>query len=132
MKFENFKIIKIQDSPYFEEVSEADRDALYCEIKYRRHVSSFAGMVFKITKEANSIEVRNRQEKIVQTIDKWQKIRIGMEEDYIASVKETFLKSKKDYGIEVLFLVYCDVRSSQWIFENLMEEFRKNIESLEI
>lgn len=126
-----FEIVKIQDSPYYEEVSEADQDAFYCEIKYKRHVSSFAGMAFKITKEAKSIAVRDRQEKVVQEIDEWQKIRMGMEQEYIDSVKEIFLESKKDYGIEVLFLVYCDVRSSQWIFEKLIEELQKNIESLE-
>lgn len=126
-----FKIIKIQDSPYVDKISEEDCDAFYCEIKYKRHVSSFAGMAFKITKKANFIDVRERQEKIVQEIDDWQKIRMGMEQDYIDSVKEIFLKSKKGYGIEVLFLVYCDVRSSQWIFENLMEELQKNIESLD-
>lgn len=60
MKVENFKIVKIQDSPYFSEIDNNDEDAFYCEIQYRRHVSSFDGMAFKITKEENSIVVWNR------------------------------------------------------------------------
>ena len=45
-------------------------------------------------------------------------------------MKEIFFSTKRDYGIDILFLIYSDIRSSQIIFEDIMREIDKNINKI--
>lgn len=127
MDIENLKIIKLMNSFYGKETQKADTEAIYCEIRFQRDRSSFAGMAFKITSEKDVVTVRECEEKIVQDVSKYEKLYIGCEQDYTDAIKEIFLLEKKEYGIEILFLIYSDVRSSQIIFEELIKNVNKNI-----
>ena len=70
------------------------------------------------------------QEKIVEEVSKYEKLYIGCDEDYVDSLKDIFLSEERAYGIDVIFLVYSDVRSSQIIFEELMKNVDKNIDEM--
>lgn len=128
MGTEHFNIKKLKDSLYANEVKNADNGVIYCEIQYKRDISSFAGAALKITKEKGIILVKQCEEKIIQNISKYESIYIGCEQDYINSIKETFSLTKREYGIEIFFLLYSNVRSSQIIFEELMKNIDKNID----
>lgn len=130
MKEENFTVIKLKDSPYGNVIPNIDRETIYCEIQYQRDRSSFAGMALKVTSKENGIVVRECQEKIVQDVSKYEKLYIGCEDDYAGSIKDIFLLEERTYGIEVFFLIYSDVRSSQIIFEELMKNVDKNIDKM--
>jgi hypothetical protein len=54
-------------------------------------------------------------------------IYIGCEPDYINAIKEIFSLTKREYEIEIFFLVYSNVCLSQIIFEELMKNIDKNI-----
>lgn len=128
MSKENFTVKKLIDSLYSNEIQKADDEVIYCEIQYQRDRSSFAGVALKITNEKDVILVRQCEEKIIQDVSKYEKVYIGCEQDYINSVKEIFSLEKREYGIEIFFLVYSDVRSSQIIFEELMKNVDKYID----
>lgn len=130
MRTENFTVKKLIDSLYSNEIQKADDEVIYCEIQYQRDISSFAGVALKITNEKNVILVRQCEEKIIQDVSKYEKVYIGCEQDYINSVKEIFSLEKREYGIEIFFLVYSDVRSSQIIFEELMKNVDKYIDTI--
>jgi len=130
MSKENFTVKKLIDSLYRNEIQKPDDEVIYCEIQYQRDRSSFAGVVLKITNEKDVILVRQYEEKIIQNVNKYEKIYIGYEPDYINSVKEIFSFEKREYGIEIFFLVYSDVRSSQIIFEELMKNVNKYIDTI--
>lgn len=130
MNKENFTVKKLMDSLYRNEIQKPDDEVIYCEIQYQRDRSSFAGVVLKITNEKDVILVRQYKEKIIQDVNKYEKIYIGYEPDYINSVKEIFSLEKREYGIEIFFLVYSDVRSSQIIFEELMKNVNKYINTI--
>ncbi len=130
MKKENFIVTKLRDSSYGNAIQNVDGEVIYCEIQFQRDKSSFAGMALKVTSEKNSIVVRECQEKIVQNVSKYEKLYIGCEDDYIDSIKYIFLLEERTYGIDVFFLVYSDVRSSQIIFEELMKNVDKNIDKM--
>lgn len=130
MNIENFKIIKLVESPYKNEVIESDDKILYCEIQYKRDRSSFAGMAFRLIDKKSAFTVNECKEHVIQNISKYEKMYIGCEKSYIESIREKCSSETKDYGIEIVFLVYSDVRSSQIIFENLMEQIDKNIETI--
>lgn len=127
MRKENFTVKKLIDSLYSNGIQKADDEVIYCEIQYQRDRSSFAGVALKITNEKDVILVRQCEEKIIQDVSKYEKVYIGCEQDYINSVKEIFSLKKREYGIEIFFLVYSDVRSSQIIFEELMKNVDKYI-----
>lgn len=130
MDIENLKVVKLIDSLYQNEISQSDDKAIYCEIQYQRDRSSFAGMAFKFTHEANVLTTTKYKEKIVERVSKYENKYIGCERDYIACINEKFSSEINEYGIEILFLVYSDVRSSQIVFEKLIEKIQKNIESM--
>lgn len=127
---DKLRITKIADSLYGNEIQKVDSEALYCEIQYKRDRSSFAGMAFKITNKENVINVRQYKEKIVKNVNKYEKLYMGCEQDYTNSIKKIFCLEKKKYGLEILFLVYSDVRSSRIIFEELMKDVDKNIDKI--
>lgn len=130
MRTENFNVKKLIDSFYSNEIQKADDEVIYCEIQYQRDRSSFAGVALKITNEKDVILVRQCEEKIIQDVSKYEKVYIGCEQDYINSVREFFSLEKREYGIEIFFLVYSNVRSSQIIFEELMKNVDKNIDTI--
>lgn len=130
MSKENFTVRKLIDSLYSNEIQKADDAVIYCEIQYQRDRSSFAGVALKIINEKEAIIVRQCEERIIQEVNKYEKVYIGCEQDYINSIKEIFSLKKREYGIEVFFLVYSDVRSSQIIFEELMKNVDKYIDTI--
>lgn len=130
MKEENLTVVKLKDSLYGNAIQNLDEEVIYCELKYQRDRSSFAGMALKVTNEKNVIVVRECQEKIVKEVSKYEKLYIGCDEDYVDSLKEIFSMEERAYGIEVFFLVYSDVRSSQIIFEELMKNVDKNTDEI--
>ena len=130
MNIENFKVLKLKESLYKNEVLESDDKIIYGEIQYKRDRSSFAGIAFRLVDEGNTFVVKGCEEYVVQNISKYEKMYIGCEQSYLEAMRETCFSKTKDYGIEVVFLVYSDVRSSQIIFEELMERIDTNIERI--
>ena len=129
MDIENLMVKKLSDSIFSTIMQDADNDAIYCEIRYERDRSSFAGMAFKLN-ENNVVTVRVCKEKIIQEVSKYEKVYMGCELDYLNSIKETFSEVERNYGIEILFLVYSDVQSSQMIFEDLMKNIDEAIDKI--
>lgn len=127
---EKFNVIRLVDSLYRDEIQKADDEVVYCEIQFRRDRSSFAGVALKITSEKSGIIVRQCKEKIIQDVSKYEKIYIGYEQDYIDYIMKFFSSEKREYGMEIFFLVYSDVRSSQIVFEELMKNVDKNIDKI--
>lgn len=127
---EQFIMMKLKDSCYSNQLPLIEDNIVYCEIEYQRDRSSFAGMAFKITNKENDIVVRKSEEKIIKEVNKYEKIYMGCEQDYIDSIQEIFSSEKKDYGIEIFFLIYSDIRSSQIIFEKLIAAIHKNIAAI--
>ena len=127
---EKFNVIRLVDSLYRDEIQKADDEVVYCEIQFRRDRSSFAGVALKITSEKSGIIVRQCKEKIIQDVSKYEKIYIGYEQDYIDYIMDFFSSEKREYGIEIFFLVYSDVRSSQIVFEELMKNVDMNIDKI--
>ena len=121
------KIIKFIDSDYRMEGTAEQDNALYCEIQYKRDKSSFAGMVFRITNNRDVVTVENCEEKLIKKINNYERLYKGCIQEYISAVKNTFSLERKEYGIEILFLIYSDVRSSQIIFEELIKNIDRNI-----
>lgn len=127
---EKFNVIRLVDSLYRDEIQKADDEVVYCEIQFRRDRSSFAGVALKITSEKSGIIVRQCKEKIIQDVSKYEKIYIGYEQDYIDYIMKFFSSKKREYGIEIFFLVYSNVRSSQIVFVELMKNVDKNIDKI--
>lgn len=123
-------MMKLKDSLYSKQLPKIDDNIIYCEIRYQRDRSSFAGMALKITNMKNDIVVRECGEKIIEYVSKYEKLYIGCEQDYIDSIQEIFSVEKKEYGLEIFFLIYSDIRSSQIIFERLMDVVDKNINAI--
>lgn len=132
MKKENLTIIKFKDSLYGNVIQNMDEDVIYCELEYQRDRGSFAGVVFKVTNDRNIFVARECQEKIVEEVNKYEKMYIGCDKDYVDSLKDIFSLEERVYGIEMCFLVYSDVRSSQIIFEDLMKKIDENINEIKI
>lgn len=130
MKEKNFTVTKLNDSPYGKVIPNLDSKTVYCEIQYQRDRSSFAGIALKVTNGVNNVVVRECKEKYVQSLGKYEKLYIGCENVYVDSIKEIFFLEKRTYGIEIVFLIYSDIRSSQNIFEELMKIVDQNIESI--
>lgn len=128
MEFENIKILKVGETIYFNRIQNIDVNAIYCEIKYKRDRSSFAGMGFVFTSEKNVFTFQKKEERLIQNISKYENLYVGSDLNYINSVRDTFKMKERNYGIEVIFLVYSDVKSSQVIFEDLMKKIDENIE----
>lgn len=126
----NFIVTELKDSPYRNAIQNLDGEEIYCELRYQRDRSSFAGMALKVINKKNAFIVRECQEKIVEEVSKYEKLYIGCDEDYVDSLKDIFLSEERAYGIDVIFLVYSDVRSSQIIFEELMKNVDKNIDEM--
>lgn len=130
MEIEKLKVEKLADSLYSNMIPEISKEAIYCEIRYERDRSSFAGMAFKFMCGKNVVEVRDTEEKVIQEVSKFEKLYVGCERDYINCIKETFSLRKREYGLEILFLIYSDVRSSQIIFEELINSLDRNKENV--
>ncbi len=130
MKFENMTILKAKESKYYEMVSNAD-NAMYCEITYKRDKSSFAGIFFTFSKN-NCFKVFQQEERLVQIIDEHEKIYLGSDKDYIEAIKGIYEKGEKGYGLAVLSLVYSSTKSSEIVFEKLMEKLDEHLDELRI
>ena len=130
MNTENFKVIKLKESPYRNEVLESNDKIMYGEIQYKRDRGSFAGMAFRLVDEAKTFVVKDCKEYVVQNISKYEKMYIGCEQSYLEAIRENCFLKTKDYGIEIVFLVYSDARSNQIIFEELMGQIDMNIERI--
>lgn len=126
MRIENFNATRIMDTLYKNEVLNTDNDVIYCELQYQRDRSSFAGIALKITDKKSGMVVRKCEEKI-KSVSKYEKMYIGYEQAYVDAIEKIYFLNKRKYGIEILFLVYSDVRSSQIIFEELMKSVDENI-----
>lgn len=85
MRMGNFTVKKLMDSLYGNEIPKADDEAIYCEIRYQRDISSFAGAALKIIDEKGVILARRCEGKVVQDVNKYEKLCIGCEQDYIDS-----------------------------------------------
>lgn len=116
--------VKLDKTVYRDVIN--NENAMYCEIKYNRDRSSFAGIVFEITNK-HEITNSNFREIIFEQVNKYEKIYIGMQEDYYKSFAEVYNRKKYNIGIHIYFLVYSDVQSSQIIFEKLMDVLWDNI-----
>lgn len=127
MEENRLKIIKFNDSDYRTEGTAEQDNALYCEIQYKRDRSSFAGIVFRITNNRDVVTVEDCEERLIRNINNYERLYKGCIQEYINAVKNTFSLERKEYGIEILFLVYSDVRSSQIIFEELIKNIDRNI-----
>jgi|AKZA01.1.fsa_nt_gi hypothetical protein len=60
--------------------------------------------------------------KVIKQVCKYDNLRIGMEEYYIKKIQDTFHLEEKNYDIEILFLIYSDVKSSEMIFSQLIKD----------
>lgn len=129
MNIKNMKMMKAENSFFCNEVKSGDTDAIYCEMKFKRDRSSFAGMVFKFTNNNGIIE-REFERKLIWNVNAYEKMYIGYELDYIKAIQRIFNSKEKNYGLEILFLVFSDVRSSQIIFEELMKSIDENADKL--
>jgi hypothetical protein len=132
MKFDNFKIVEIKDSEYKEYLENTlTLNEQYAEINFERDRSSFAGIGFKILNENKIIFSEEfKDEKVIKQVNKYESLFIGMENDYLQEIVDFYNKNVKGYGIEVLFLIYSDVKSSPKVFEFLMQELNKNINNI--
>ena len=130
MEKNRLRIIKLIDSNYRMKGAVEQDDSLYCEIQYKRDRSSFAGIAFRITDNKDVIIVESCEERLIRNINNYEKLYMGCIQEYISAVKNTFSLGRKEYGIEILFLIYSDVRSSQIIFEELMKIIDTNIEKI--
>lgn len=130
MEENRLRIIKLIDSDYRLEGTAEQDNALYCEIQYKRDRSSFAGIVFRITNNKNVVTVEDREERLIRNISNYERLYRGCIQEYINAVKNAFFLERKEYGIEILFLVYSDVRSSQIIFEELIKNIDRNIDTI--
>lgn len=130
MEENRLKIIKFIDSDYRMEGTAEQDNTLYCEIQYKRDKSSFAGMVFRITDNRDVVTVEDCEEKLIKKISNYERLYKGCIQEYINAVRNTFSLERKECGIEILFLVYSDVRSSQIIFEELIKNIDRNIDTI--
>ena len=130
MVVDNFIVKKLSDTLYGILFQYLGEDAIYCEIQLQRDRSSFAGIALKITEKENNIVIRKCRERLVRILGQYERLYLGCEEDYITSIKKFFSLKKSEYGIEILFLVYSDVRSSQIVFERLMNNIDNNAKKI--
>ncbi|THF74059.1 hypothetical protein [Cohnella fermenti] len=114
-----------------------ERDGYYFELQLKRDKSSFAGVGFRVVrdnkKENKIIKSYNyeKEEYVLETRGKYEKILFGMEIDYLQSIEKVLSTTEKNYGLEVFFLVYSDVRSSPKVFEELMQSLDERISDLQ-
>ena len=130
MEENRLRIIKLIDSDYRLEGTAEQDNALYCEIQYKRDRSSFAGIVFRINNKKNVVTIEDCEERLIRNINNYERLYRGCVQEYIDAVKNAFFLERKEYGIEILFLVYSDVRSSQIIFEELIKNIDRNIDTI--
>ena len=115
---------KLGKTPYKSVID--NENAMYCEVRYTRDKSSFAGIAFEIT-DGCGITCSDIKEKEFKEVSKFEKLYIGMDEKYYESIVQIYDAKKLNKGIHVLFLVYSDVRSSQMVFKILMEWLSDNL-----
>lgn len=130
MEEKRLRVIKFIDSDYSMENIDKQDDALYCEIQHQRDRSSFAGIVFRIMNNKNVVVVKNCEEKLIRNISNYESLYKGCIQEYIDAVTNVFFRERKEYGIEIWFLVYSDVRSSSIIFEELIKKIDSNIDTI--
>ena len=123
----HLKLTLIQDMPY---QNKPDLDGVYLELTYRRDRSSFAGIGLRILNKENTFIKSQRDENLFQEVSKYDNLRIGMESDYLKKIEALYFSSNKNYGLEVLFLIYSDVRSSPKVFEELMKKLDEDISDI--
>ena len=102
------------------------KEAFYCEITYNRDKSSFAGLALE-TRNNSGIFFDNCNETVIKQLNKYEKIYMGMDKSYCESLMETYENTNTYKGFKILFLIYSDVKSSQIVFERLMEWIIQNI-----
>ena len=130
MNDKGLSIVKLKDSVYGNVVDIDSENAVYCELRYQRDRSSFAGVALKVSGNNNVFNYIEIPEMVVEELNKYENVYIGCNEEYIKSVEDVFYSKTREYGIDVLFLVYSEVRSSQMIFEELMKSVVENIEGI--
>ena len=118
------RIEKISDTEYVKYSNYSD--TYYAEIKYDRDKSSFAGIAFRIHVD-RSISFDNKEEVLIKEVNKFERLFYGMEESYCHSIRDIYDSSNMRKGLDILFLVYSDVRSSQVVFEELTEYICNNM-----
>lgn len=106
-----------------------NENAIYCEIRYTRDRSSFAGIAFEI-KDKFGISCLDIKEREFKKVNKYERLYIGMDKKYYKSLVEIYDAKRLHIGIHILFLVYSDVRSSQMAFKYLMEWLSNNIQQV--
>jgi len=122
MKEQKTKIIDIKDIDYNIEYYKSINNLQYAQIDIPRDRSSFAGIGFIVNSAKSTFKYQDIEEKLIKQVSKYDNLRIGMEEYYIKKVQNIFYSEEKDYGIEILFLIYSDVRSSEMIFSQLIKD----------
>lgn len=130
VSMKRIEMMRLVDSQYSDVIENDNTEALYCEIQYVRDRSSFAGAAFRFLSEENVLIARKYIGKAVKDVNKYEKLYAGYDSDYLDSLKKMFASQERSYGIEILFLVYSDVRSSQQIFEELMQCIDENVNTL--
>ena len=129
MSNKNFKIIKSKEIEYKLENVDITGNSQYAEIEISRDRSSFAGIGFEVTPSRGSFTHNEVIETIIEEVSQYDRLRVGMEKYYVDKLKEIYLLEDRNFGIEILFLIYSDVRSSEMIFKQLFEKMIEKIES---
>ena len=118
------KIEKISETKYVNYTSSAN--AYYAEIKYDRDRSSFAGIAFRLNDD-KTLSFDHREEVMIKEVSKFEHLYYGMEDSYCNAIRKIYDSSNMKKGLNIMFLVYSDVRSCQAIFEELTEYIGNNI-----
>ena len=125
------KIVNIRDIEYAIKGLFKNENMVYVELKYLRDKSSFAGVGLEITNVPNQFDSTSDIDEVeVKEVNKYDKLRLGVEKEYMDSIKETYFLADRRYGLNIAFLIYSDVRSSQMIFEDLMQVIDENISKI--
>lgn len=104
-------------------------NTMYCEIKYNRDKSSFAGIAFEVS-GSKELAVDERKEELYEKVNKYENIYIGLDNVYCDSIKEVYEYIRPNIGFIIHFLVYSDVKSSQIVFEQLTKWILENYSKL--
>ena len=101
-------------------------NAYYAEIKYDRDRSSFAGIAFRLNDD-KTLSFDHREEAMIKEVSEFEHLYYGMEDSYCNAIRKIYDSSNMKKGLNIMFLVYSDVRSCQVIFEELTEYISNNI-----
>lgn len=126
---ENVNILRLKDWRYADKItSEIDSETKYIEISLKRDRSSFAGISYKLTRGKTLIFAEDTMEEyIIEKINKYDNYNVGLDVDYKDAITKEYEKNGNNIGIEIIFLVYSDVKSSPQIFEQSMQTLLESI-----